>query len=305
MASFKDLSEFMIFRAAKAPLLILPRRLSLFLGRALGLIFYSLDKKHRLIAINNLKIAFGKEFTSSELKKIARNSFMHFGKFIIDIFKFPRLGEKKKKALVQVEGEQNLLHALKEGKGALLFSGHYGNWEIAPHFISKRGAIKVIARPMDNELLEKELSNLRARLGSKVIYKHLATKQILQSLRAKEMVAFLIDQNVQRHQAVFVDFFGKKAATTPSLAAFFLKTKSPLVPVFCYPASSHSYHLKILTPLKISLRGEYSQDVLKITQICTKIIESQIRENPNYWLWFHNRWKTGTEKKEGEKSESQ
>lgn len=300
MASFKELSEFLIFQIFKAPLSVLSRKLCLSLGQTLGLIFYYLDKRHRLIALSNLKIAFGAESPSSELKRIARNSFMHFGKTLMDIIKFPRLGEEQRNALIKVEGEENLLKALRERKGALLFTAHYGSWEIAPFFVSKKGKLSVIARPLDNKLLEKELLKLRASVGAKVIYKHQATKKILQSLRAKEMVAFLIDQNVQRHQAVFVDFFGKKAATTPSLAAFFLKTRSPLVPVFCYPTSSHPYHIKIFSPLKITTGGNYGQDVLKITQICTKIIEAQIRMNPDYWLWFHNRWRT---RPEGEKED--
>ena len=146
-----------------------------------------------------------------------------------------------------------------------------------------------------NKLLEAQLLKLRESLGTKVIYKRQATKQILHSLRENSMIALLIDQNVLKSQAVFVDFFGKKAATTPSLAAFFLRTRAPLLPVFCHPTSSHMYQLKIFPPLKISLEEDYDQDILKITQICTMIIEDQIRKNPSYWLWFHNRWKTRPE----------
>jgi KDO2-lipid IV(A) lauroyltransferase len=298
MASFKELFEFSLFQIAKAPLSILSRKLCLSLGQTLGLAFYYLDKRHRLIALSNLKIAFGKELPPSELKRIARNSFMHFGKTFMDIIKLPHLGEEKRNALINVEGEENLLKALREKKGALLFSAHYGSWEITPFFLAKKGKLSVIARPLDNRLLEKELLKLRTSQGAHVIYKHQATKKILQSLRAREMVAFLIDQNVLRQQAVFVDFFGKKAATTPSLASFSLRTKSPLIPAFCYPTSSHAYHLKIFSPLSITLGGNYNQDVLKITQICTKIIEIQIRKNPDYWLWFHNRWKTRPEEEE-------
>ncbi len=274
------------------------RKLCLFAGRILGLIFYYLDKRHRLIALTNLTAAFGPERTSAELKRIARESFIHFGEFLAEINKFPRLKEEKKSRLFLVEGEENLLEALSKEKGVLLFSAHYGNWEIAPYILTKKGKMSVVARPLDNKRLEAQLLKLRESLGTKVIYKHQATKQILQSLRENRMIALLIDQNVLKSQAVFVDFFGKKAATTPSLAAFFLRTRAPLLPVFCYPTSSHTYQLKIFPPLKISLEEDYDRDILKITQICTMIIEEQIRKNPSYWLWFHNRWKT---RPEGEK----
>jgi len=296
MTAFKSYAEFLIFQGIKFFFLFLPRRLCLFTGRFLGLSLYSLDKRHRLIALSNLKTAFGSELPSSALKEIARKSFVHFGKFLADLIKFSCFKEEQIKKLITVEGEENLKKALEKGKGALLFSAHYGNWEIAPYFISKKAKLNVIARPLDNELLEKELIKIRKRLGAKVIYKKDAAKRTLKSLQAKEIVALLIDQNVLRSQAVFVDFFGKSAATTPSLAAFFLRTKSPLVPIFCYLSSCDTYHLKILKPLEIGLSGNYDQDVLKITQICTKIIEVQIRKDPYCWLWFHKRWKTRSEK---------
>ncbi|MGD2245555.1 MAG: lysophospholipid acyltransferase family protein [Candidatus Aminicenantes bacterium] len=292
MVRFKDYLELFIFQLFKSFILIFPRRLCLDWGKGMGLLFYYLDTKHRRLALSNLEMAFRKELTSSGLKRIARRTFMHFGSSLVDIIKFSSLTEKSKTALIQVEGEENLRSALQEKKGAILFTAHYGSWEIAPFVVSKLGILNVIARSLDNELLERELLKLRSNQGAKVIYKHQATKPILQSLRAKEMVAFLIDQNVQKNQAVFVDFFGRKAATTPSLAAFFLKTKSPIVPVFCSPTPSHRYHLQIFEPLKIQLEGDYNQQVLKITQICTKIIEAQIRKNPVHWFWLHNRWKT-------------
>ncbi len=295
MAKFKDYLEFWIFQILKSLLYIFPRKLCQAWGRTMGLIFYSLDKRHRRIALSNLKLAFGKDIPLSDLKRMARQTFIHFGSILMDIIKFSRLSEQKKYSLVHVEGEENLRSAIQEKKGVILFTAHYGSWEIAPFFVSQLGRLKVIARALDNRLLEKELLKLRKHQGAEVIYKHQATKQILQSLRAKEMVAFLIDQNVQRHQAVFVDFFGRPAATTPSLAAFFLKTQSPIVPVFCVPTSSLRYRIQILEPLNIKLEGDYNQQVLKITQICTKIIEAQIRKNPSYWFWLHNRWKTQPE----------
>ncbi len=291
MPGFRERTVYWVFKPVRALFAVLPRKICLSLGRSLGLIFYHLDKKHRRIALSNLSIAFGAELSVSEQKKIAKNSFRHFGEFLAEGIKFPCLDEEKKNGLIDVEGEDYLDKALQEKRGALLFSAHYGNWEVAQHFLSKKGEFSVVARPLDNRLLEKELFKLRTGLGAKVIYKLQATKKVLQALRAKEMVVFLIDQNVLRQQAVFVDFFGKKAATTPALAAFYLRTKSPLIPAFCCPTSAKTYRIQILSPLEILPEKDQDQ-VLKITQTCTNIIEAQIRRKPDYWLWFHNRWRT-------------
>lgn len=298
MARFKDYPEYLAFQLLKSMICLLPRRICLFAGKILGLTLYYVDRRHRRIAHSNLNIAFGKELSPDELKKIARGSFKHFGSVFMDIIKFPRLSAKKKNQLIRVEGEEHLRRAFQENKGVLTFSAHFGSWEIIQYFISQRGKFTVIARALDNTLLEKELLKLRTRHGSRVIYKHQATKQILKSLRAKEIVGFLIDQNVQKHQAVFVDFFGKKAATTPVLAVFSLKTGAPLVPFFCFPTSSSIHQIQFLKPVEIEKEGDHDQQVLKITQLCTKIIEAQIRKNPAHWFWLHDRWRTRPDEEE-------
>jgi KDO2-lipid IV(A) lauroyltransferase len=153
----------------------------------------------------------------------------------------------------------------------------------------------VVARPLDNRLVEAEMARFRGDLGARVISKFQAAKPVLQALRRNEMVAILIDQNVLRSQGVFVDFFGLPASTTPAPAAFHLRSGSPLHPVFCYPNPDLTYRIKIGPPLEAVPSGEWSRDVLQITALCTKMIEAEIRANPGQWFWFHNRWKTRPE----------
>ncbi|MFC2168275.1 lysophospholipid acyltransferase family protein [Acidobacteriota bacterium] len=297
MKKIFDYLLFLSFKLIKLLLSFFPRQFCLFLGRKLGFIFYLFDKRRRHIAVSNLSSALGNNLSPDSLKSIARRSFSHFGEVLMDIIKFSTLKEQNKSRLIEIEGMEHIQNALLEKKGVLLFSGHFGNWEIAPHVISRLGPLKVMARPLDNVFLEKELYHMRLKLGEEVIYKHNAAREVLRALRENNMVAILIDQNVLDSEAVFVDFFGKAAATTPGLATFHLRTQAPLVPVFSTPTSAHTFSIKILPPVKVSLSGEYNQDVLKITQICTKIIEDQIRDNPKFWLWFHNRWKTRPESK--------
>ena len=292
MGDLYEKTEFIGFQFLKIPFFILPRPVCLAIGRALGSLLYRLDRKHRLIALSNLKTAFGTRRSESQRKEIAKASFRHFGMVFADFIKIRHMKQEKILQLLSIEGTEHLEKAKIRGRGVLIFSAHLGNWEMATALVSQIGKVNVIARPLDNRLLEKEILQMRKKLGAKVIYKQQAARPILRALAANEMVAILIDQNTVRNLAVFVDFFGKPAATTPSLAAFFLKTGAPIVPVFCYPRQGGNYHVKILKPLKISIVGKEELDILKITQLCTKIIQNQIQENPNVWLWFHNRWKT-------------
>ena len=293
--NFIDLVVSGLFRALRALFSLLPRRVCLASGGALGTVLYWADNRHRRLALSNLEKAFGRAFSPARRHRIARNSFRHFGRMIADDFKWSRLDGARRLSFLRVEGAEHIRRALQAGRGALLFSAHLGNWEVASAAISRLGKLNVIARPLDNRLVEAELARFRCSLGARVVSKFQAAKPVLQALRRNEMVAILIDQNVLRSQGVFVDFFGFPAATTPSLAAFRLRSGSPLVPVFCYPNPDLSYRVKIGPPLEVAPSGDWSRDVLQITALCTKMVEAEIRDNPGQWFWFHNRWKTRPE----------
>jgi len=290
-----DFVEFGLFRIFGLLARLLPRRACLWTGQALGSLAFRVDQKHRRLALANLEKALGRETGADELLRIARDSFRQFGRVTADILKWTHLKAARREALLNVEGEEHIRRALRVGRGVLVFSAHFGNWEIAAQAIAKLGPLNVVARPLENPLIEARLAQFRSRLGARVISKFQAAKPILQALRRNEIVAILIDQNVQRREAVFVNFFGLAAATTPGLASFSLRTRSPLIPVFCHPAPHASYLVRIGAPLHLEPGGESLQDVLKITQASTKIIEAEIRRKPGLWFWFHNRWKTRPE----------
>lgn len=281
-----------LFQGFKGLITVLPRNLCLLLGRILGHAVFFCDNKHRRIALKNLQIAFGGNISLSTQKRIARRSFAHFGEVLFDLIKFSRLSGPKREQLLSIEGKEHMQAALARGNGALIVTAHLGNWEFGIILLSRLGRFNVIARALDDRRLEEELLALRESFGAKVIYKQQALRQTLRLLKDNEIAAILIDQNVLHDQAIFVDFFGKPAATTPSLALFHLRSGAPIVPAFCLPTASKGYHTRLFKPLEFPSTGNHGADVKYITQECTRIIERQIRENPEFWLWFHDRWRT-------------
>jgi KDO2-lipid IV(A) lauroyltransferase len=292
---FLDLIYFGGLRILNLLFRLLPRPACLWMGQAFGILIFGLDRKHRRLALANLEVAFGATTDPAARRRIARESFRHFGRVTADTLKWSRLRSSRRAKLLRVEGEEHIRRALRDGRGGLIFSAHFGNWEVAAEAVAALAPLSVVARPLDNPLVEAELARFRKRLGAKIISKFQAAKPVLQALRRNELVAILIDQNVLRSQAIFVNFFGRPAATTPGLASFHLRTRSPLIPVFCLPGPLASYLVKIGEPLTFNSSGEFDRDVLKITQACTKMIETEIGRNPSFWFWFHNRWKTRPE----------
>ncbi len=292
MNRLREAAEFLVFQVLSAVLFVTPRRACLGLGRVLGLLFFHLDARHRRIALANLETAFGLEMPERRRYAIARDSFVHFCRVLADILKLASWPVPKIEGLLDIEGQENLDQALAQGRGVLVFTGHFGNWEMLPIPLARSAPLWAVTRFLDNRLLERRLAGLRSRLGARIIYKDRAARQVLKVLGQGQIVIILIDQNVLRIQAVFVDFFGKAAGTTPALAAFHLRTGAPVVPAFCSFGKGGRYRVKIFPALDLSPEEQREQDVLKITGTCTKMIESQIRQFPEGWFWFHERWKS-------------
>ena len=270
----------------------LPRPAVLALGRGLGRLWAALDRRHLRIAEANLRAAFP-DWDEARLRATARGVYRHFGAVLLDLLWMEGRSAQELLALADVEGVEHMVRARAAGRGVVGPTGHFGNWEFqAVASVPLVGNVSAIARPLDNPHLDRRLVALRTATGNRVIYKQRALVQVLKAIRDGGIVAVLIDQNVQPEDGVFVDFFGRPAGTTPALGAFHLRTGAPLLPVFCCPAAAGRYRLRILPPIAFVPGEDVGADVLKITGICTKIIETAIREDPSSWLWVHDRWRS-------------
>lgn len=270
----------------------LPRRLSLAIGRRLGRLWGEVDRRHVAIAAANLRRALP-HWDESRAWRTARGVYAHFGAAMLDLLWMQGRGRDAVLDLVQVEGREHVEAAMAKGRGAMLVTAHIGSWEL--HGLAHGwlfGPIGVIARPLDNPALDERLCALRAQGGNTVIYKRKALATVLRFLREGRGVAVLIDQNVQAHDGIFVDFFGQRAATTTVAAALALKTGCALVPTHTELGADGRYRLVYDPPVEWTATGDRKADVAAITQKLTAVIERWVRDAPEQWLWMHRRWKT-------------
>ena len=274
---------------------LLPRRWRLACGRALGRTVYALDARHRRITLQNVSDAFGDEKTTAEKEAIASGAFGHFGAMLFELLTLGRASRERIESFVSFEGEAHYEAAKARGKGVILVAAHFGNWEL--HAIAhgyRFHPIHLVARAQDNRYLNDWLEKIRALSGNTVVYKQRALTQMRRLMKAGETVAFVTDQNVHLEDAVFVDFFHTKAATTPVASWFALKTGAALVPVFCYPLSDGSYRAVYEEMIDITSYLDVDRDaaMLAITQELARVQERWIRKHPSVWLWMHRRWRT-------------
>jgi len=284
--------EAVFMLAIAAALRVAPRAIGLRLGQGLGLLLGRIAKRHVGIAVQNLRHAFP-DWSDERRERTARGVYVHFCRMLCDIIWFSSRSDERLLRSVEFFGREHGEAALASGRGVLFVTCHMGNWEVfavAQSLVHR--AVSVVARPLDNPALDVRLCAFRARGGNTVIYKRNALSQIMRTLRGGGGVAILIDQNVQEKDGIFVDFFGRKAATTTVAAAVALKTRCLIVPVHAVLRPDGINALCYDPPIEALPSDDRAGDIARVTQLLTSRIEGWIRETPEQWLWVHRRWKT-------------
>lgn len=268
----------------------LPQRVALGLGNGIGRLAFALDRRHRRITVENLAATFP-ERSAQERARIARAVFQHFGRKLMELLRFGGLSRDEMLAAVEFVGVEHVEAAQALGRGTIFITGHFGFWEL--HAIAhalRYPPIAVVARALDNPLLDVLLEQVRTQTGNAVIDRKGGLRRILRALGENRGVAILIDQHILTTDAVKVEFLGRPAATTSAVAAFALKTGAPIIPVFALPLNNGRYRLIYERPVEVP-DADAPDAVRELTQRCTKVLEKYVRAHPDLWLWMHRRWR--------------
>ena len=271
----------------------LPSGLGLWVGRRLGDLVYWLLPDRRAAARENLARAFGGERAGREVGRLCRESFRHLGMTFVEACTFFFRPPSVMLSRVEVEGVDHLKAAVAQGRGVLLLTAHFGNWELlAAAHVQTGYPLSVVARPLDSPVLSRLITRLREGGGVGVIPKRHAVRPVLEALRRGSMVGILLDQNTSRREGVFVPFFGELASTSRSLAVLALSSGAPVVPVFIHREAGGRHQVVIDPAIPPPSTGDREQDILAFTAVFAHVVESRIRQWPEQWLWMHRRWKT-------------
>ena len=264
------------------------------LAKAAGTCLYVLDKRHRDRAMGNLRRSFP-EMSEKQLRKIAHESVQHMCMLGIEVLFTTRLIRIDTWAqhveLGDFSGVLRLL--LKKNQPLIMLTGHYGNWEVLGYVLATLGfPTTSVARPLDNRYVSDFVFGVRERTGQKIIHKKGATGEVVEILDRHGVVGFIADQNAGR-KGLFVDFFGRKAATYKSIGLLAMQYDCPVVIGYARrtgkPFRFQCGSQDIIYPAD----WRNQEDPLRyITQRYTRAIEEIVRQDPAQYLWVHRRWKT-------------
>lgn len=260
-------------------------------AKQLAILTFHVLRIRRNVSLQNLQVAFP-EKSSAWRQNIAFRSYHHFALVILEFMKMRCRTPEKIRRTVAGTNAGIVLNSLKEGKGAILVSGHFGNWEIGMAYLhTLRIKSAVIQQRQKNRLINQKMKNLREHWGMKIIYPRGAVEACITELHSGKAVGILGDQDGGK-RGVFVPFFGRQSSTHIGAAMLHLKTGAPLF--FAAPVRRPDGRYEVnFSPLPYFSPGEITQQILQhITALHTGKLESAIRHHPEQYFWMHRRWKT-------------
>jgi Kdo2-lipid IVA lauroyltransferase/acyltransferase len=290
--------QFAAFRAAIALLAALPFRARVAFCSAVARVAGSW--KFDGIARENLKIAFGDSLSREKRKEIRVANARALGRQVAEIVDYMRDGTACAQRLVFAdESIARLDEALARGRGAVVVTPHFGNWELFPAFIVARTKVGggVVARTPSNPHFAKYMEDMRMRARVPTFDSLRARRRILEVLHQGGIVGLLPDLDAKRVSGTFLPFFGKPAWTATGPAHLVVAAQSALITAYMIPEGAR-YRLVFEEAILPDPKADKHEEILRLTRAWSERFEAKIRERPELWVWMHPRWETTPEKAE-------
>ncbi|MBI1850494.1 MAG: lysophospholipid acyltransferase family protein [Planctomycetes bacterium] len=290
--TLSDRVQYVLLRALIGFIRFLPVRAAYALGNGVGSLLFLVDRRHRAIALDNLRAAFP-EKSEDDRRSIARGAFRSFVLVAIELAMLGRRLEPENwRAQIEVREFQRVDDGTRDGRGCIFMTGHFGNWEVLGAWMAITGhPFHSVARPIDNPLVDQLLRGMREQFGQKIVTKRGALRELIRVLRDGGYLGFVADQDA-RSRGLFVEFFGRAASTEPGPATLAVKLGIPIVVGFCWRVAPFRFVAEATALLRPDPSADRDADVQRLTQEYSLALESMVRRHPEQWLWLHRRWKT-------------
>jgi Kdo2-lipid IVA lauroyltransferase/acyltransferase len=288
-----DFSVYILIRFVVTVLQALPVAWCTGIAQGLGRLLHAVNRRHRAVARDNLRHAFGANLSDAALDQTVRGVYFHFSRMLLEIIHAPRrLRPHNWRRHIELVGGRQIVDSLLSDRPLLIVTGHFGNWEIAGFALGLLGfKTYAVARTLDNPHLDDYLRQFREKTGQKLLDKRGDLDKMQDILAAGGVVATLADQDAGQ-RGLYVDFFGRPASTHKAIALLALEHKTPLLVT---TTANRGRFLDYAICLDDRIMPEEYDGrpgaVKEITARFSKALENGIRRAPEQYFWLHRRWK--------------
>jgi KDO2-lipid IV(A) lauroyltransferase len=283
-------AETALLHAMVGVLGVLPRAAALGLGAAIGSAAGTLGVRRR-VARANLALAFP-ERDEAWRERVLREHYRELGRTAADYARLPRLARAPREQVFSRWQNEHYMHeAHAHGRGVIMLTGHFGNFELYAAAMSRVRPIAIMVKPLSNPGAERWTSAMRRACGVELLPIGLGVRAAVKRLRSGGILAMVADQDARR-DGVFVPFFGRLASTPTGPAWLSLATGAPIVFGTCLRGPDGRYEATLTPPLLPAGEAGDPEAVRALTARHTAMLEAAVRERPESWFWLHKRWKT-------------
>ncbi len=259
----------------------------------IGDAMYFLDKKHRDRAIRHLQKSFP-EWDEKKVRHVARLSMRNMLYLAIEVLFTPMLvtPARWRQHVTLVNQKDNIRQLLRQHRGAVYLTGHFGNWEVVGYTMATVGfPVYAVARPLDNPYINEHILGVRERTGMTILDKKGVAERADDILEDHGAVSFIADQDAGR-KGCFVDFFGRKASTYKSIALLAMRYEIPVIVGYGRRMEENfKFEIGVQRIIEPAEWADKDDPLKWLTQEYTSALEEVIRAAPEQYLWVHRRWK--------------
>jgi KDO2-lipid IV(A) lauroyltransferase len=286
---FRYFLEYLLVRAIDATFRLLPERLGRAAGRALGRAIGLAARSRTRLAVANMRAAFPGT-PDPTLRRWARRCWANLGEAAWEFSGLDGISPEDYFRHVDVEGVELLRASHAKGKGVILFTAHYTNWELTSQFVTLSGfPLAVIGRRIKNPFVNDFVSRRRSNCNITVFLHKQAVRESIRWLKNGGVVGMLIDQRIT-DGGMRVPFLGRPAHTTGMPALLALRLGCPVHPVNCWREEGR-IRLKVWPAMDFAGLAASEAGIAEATARLNRVVEGWVRERPPMWLWIHDRWK--------------
>lgn len=261
-------------------------------GAQVGALVMALNARDRRRSRDHLRIAFP-DLDERAVRELLRRNAHHVGMLLAEVAWLLQATPEEVAAQCTITGLEHVQRPLDAGTGAVIITGHCGNWELLNARLGVAGIpLTVAVRGMHDPRLDHIATTLRSRFGAEMVPRGQdAGRRLLAALAANRVNGLLIDQDIKDIPGVFVPFFGRAAWTPFGAASLALRRGCPVLPVFDHRLADGRHLAEIHPPLPEPPPGPIEERITALTADATAAIERQVRDYPEQWVWMHRRWR--------------